>query len=93
MSNIKSYIEPIKLDIKNERIKRQYKNVDDVLDCLKNDLSFCGNMKAFKRLLEYSGITEEECRQKCKVDKIYAKSVAIISGKNSSRQGSLDETR
>ena len=47
--------------------------------------------KKYKRMLEYSVLTDKECRKKCCDDKTYAKTVSLYCAIISSRQSVKDE--
>lgn len=88
-------IEPIKLDYENIRAERQRINNLLVYDLLrlknKNDLMKYINVEELKRILTDLDDTLDNILEKCSKDEKFAKLIAYIISKKSSRQGTKDE--
>ena len=91
-----SKLEPIRLNFKQIRSERQTYNYNIVTESLVNrDLKTLRkniNSKAYKEHITYLEITEDQLLDKCKEDRLFAKSVSRNISKIASRQGIKDET-
>lgn len=88
--------EPINIDLKNNRVKRQKENDDMVFYALKNNnlktLYNHINHNEYIRTLADIEFTESDILLECKKSDLVARLLSRNISKNASRQGSKDET-
>jgi len=88
--------EPIKRNFKQIRKDRQDKNNETVRQSIltNNDQIFDKNInpEEYARILEYTGCSSTQMKEKCIKDDTICKLLSCLISKNASKQGTIDET-